>query len=232
MRRLAIPLSLVVVSILVPACTVGSGEVTTEARAVEDFDQIELNGSGEVRISMGGTETLTIEAEENIIGDLTSEVRNGRLQLGTRRPIQPTEGIVYTITMQTLEGIAISGSGSITVSELSTDILEAEVSGSGSAEISAIAADDVVVMISGSGVVTVSGRTDDLDVIISGSGTFDGERLEASTGTVQISGSGEATVDVFADLDVRVSGSGSVEYLGDPTTVSIDSSGSGNVSKR
>ncbi len=216
---------------LLTACTVGSGETVGESRTVEGFDAIDLRGVGEVRITVNGTESLMIEAEDNLIDLLTSDVRGGTLVLGTDRPIRPTEDVIFTVTMKTLTGVEISGSGSVTVTEFSTGAFNVEVSGSGSASINAISAEDVSARISGSGAVTVTGDTGALDLSISGSGSFDGERLEADVGDVNISGSGSATVNVSEDLEVNVSGSGNVEYLGDPS-VSIDTSGSGNVSRR
>ena len=231
MRHVTALMACALVALLLPGCTVGSGEVTTETRTVEGFDQIDLRGTGEVRITVDGTESLTIEAEDNIIDQLTSDVRSGTLILGTDRPIRPTEDIIFTVTMDTLEGIEISGSGAVTVSEFTTDDFSVDVSGSGAATVEGIAAETVFARISGSGAVRVTGDTDALDLSISGSGAFDGELLEATTGDVDISGSGSATVNVSETLDVNVSGSGNVEYVGNPS-VSVDSSGSGSVSRR
>jgi hypothetical protein len=75
------------------------------------------------------------------------------------------------------------------------------------------------------------GVSESLEVSISGSGSFEGEDLESATGTVSLAGSGDAVVNVTDDLDVKVTGSGNVQYLGDPK-ISISSSGSGKVSKR
>jgi hypothetical protein len=232
MRRIIILVAaLTTITALLPACTVGSGEVVSETRTVEGFDEIDLRGVGEVRITVDGTESLMIEAEDNLIDVLTSEVRGGTLVLGTDRPIRPTEDVIFTVTMETLRGVEISGSGSVIVTGFSADSFTMDVSGSGSAEIMALAADDVFARISGSGAVVMTGDADSLDLSISGSGAFDGEGLETDVGEVDLSGSGSATVNVSEDLDVRVSGSGNVEYLGDPS-VSISTSGSGNVSRR
>lgn len=231
MRRFITIASCVALAVAVTGCTVGSGEIVTETRSVEGFDEIDLRGTGEVRVTVDGTESLTIEAEDNIIDRLTSEVSGSTLILSTDRPIRPTEDIIYTVTMASLEGIEISGSGAIEVSEFSTDDFAVDVSGSGAASVSDVSAETVFARISGSGAVGITGDADELDLSISGSGSFDGERLSVDTGDVDISGSGSATVNVSEILDVSVSGSGNVEYLGNPS-VSVDSSGSGNVSRR
>jgi len=190
----------------------GSGTVISESREVSGFNEIVLGGTGRVVVEVTGTESLTIEAEDNIMPLLETKVRDGRLRLETKRSISPTVEIVYTITAATLDGLVISGSG----------VVEAE----------AIDGTDFRVDISGSGDVDAEGTLSGLlSISISGSGAFDGESLTAPRGRVDVSGSGNAVVNVTDDLDVSVSGSGDVEYLGLP---SIDSemSGSGAVTHR
>ena len=189
----------------------GSGNVITESRDVGGFSEIALAGSGKVRVDVNGTESLIIEAEDNILPLLTSEVNGGRLELGAESSISPTTDIIYTVSAVALEGVAVSGSG--------------EVAATG------VAADSVDVDISGSGRVEPTGTAGTLGVEIAGSGRYLGESLESSIGTVRVSGSGTAVVNVTDDLDVDVSGSGDVQYIGDPTiTESI--SGSGDISRK
>ena len=214
MRRLLVYSAfLLMLSLAVGACAGerGSGIMATESREVSGFDQVDLSVSGTVLIAVTGTESLTIEAEDNILPLLTTEVRNGRLELGAKQNISPTREIVYTITVVSLEAVAVSGSGSVTATGIDASGFD--------------------VKISGSGTVIPDGVSESLDLSISGSGAFEGEALESATATVSVSGSGNAVVNVTDDLDVKVSGSGNVEYFGDPE-VSVSRSGSGDVSKR
>ena len=216
MRRLLLfSACVVLLSLVAGACSIvgerGSGTMATETRDVGDFDEIDLSGTGRVLVAVTGTESLTVEAEDNILSLLTTEVRNGTLVLGTKQNISPTREIVYTITVVSLEAVTVSGSGSVTATNVDADAFN--------------------VHISGSGTVMPEGVSESLDLSISGSGGFEGEALLSATGTVSVSGSGDAVVYVTDDLDVKVSGSGNVGYFGDPG-VSVSISGSGNVSKR
>jgi Putative auto-transporter adhesin, head GIN domain len=208
-------LLMLLAAIVTSSCIVGvegSGNVITESREVSDFTEIVLGGSGRVLVEVTGTESLTIEAEDNIIPLLETTVSDGRLRLDTTRSISPTTEVLYTITAANLDGLAVSGSG----------VVEAE----------AIDGSDFRVDISGSGDVAVEGTLSGvLSVSISGSGEFDGEALTAPDGEVDVSGSGHSVVNVTDTLDVSVSGSGDVEYLGQPS-VDSDVSGSGTVSPR
>jgi hypothetical protein len=214
-RALVVPASILMLSVMVGACSLlgerGSGTMAIEARDVSGFSEIDLSGSGTVLVSVTGTESLTVEAEDNILPLLTTEVRDGRLVLGTKQSISPTRDIVYTITAINLDAVAVSGSGSVTAVDVVANGFEVDISGSGT--------------------VTPEGVSEDLDLSIGGSGAFKGESLVTATGTVSVSGSGDVVVNVTDDLVVDVSGSGSVEYIGDPA-VSTSISGSGEISRR
>ena len=209
-------LTMLLAALLCAACirpgVEGSGNVITESREVSDFNEIVLGGTGRVIVEVTGTESLTIEAEDNIMPLLETRVRNGRLRLDTSGSISPTVEIVYTITAETLDGLVISGSGVAEAEAVDGTDFRADISGSGNVEVEG----------------TLSGL---LSVSISGSGDFGGESLTAPEGRVDVSGSGNAVVNVTDDLEVSVSGSGEVEYLGEPN-VESSVSGSGTVIPR
>lgn len=192
------------------AATAGSGNVVTETRDVSGFEEIDVRGSGEVVVDVTGTESLTVEADDNILPLLETEVHGGVLVLSVESNIDPTVGPKYTITAATLQGVSIAGSGDVTASAVDVDRLEVDIAGSGD--------------------VSPTGTAGELLVSIAGSGRYQGEDLVAATGSVNVSGSGNAVVNVTDELDVDIAGSGNVEYMGSPTlTQSI--SGSGEVSQ-
>ena len=216
-RVLVLGASTLLVLLAVSACdgsvfgVRGSGNVITESRDVSGFSEIALFGSGTVRVDVNGTESLTVEAEDNIMPLLKTEVRNGRLELSVESSISPTTDITYTVAAVALDGVTIAGSGDATATGIAADLFDVEISGSGRVE--------------------PTGTAASLVVEISGSGRYLGEGLEASIGTVRVSGSGEAVVNVTDDLDVDVSGSGGVQYVGEPT-ITESVSGSGRVTRR
>jgi hypothetical protein len=191
----------------------GSGTLASEKRDVAGFTDIRVNGSGDVTLEQTGHESLTVEADDNILPLLETTVRDGVLHLGTKPNvnIHPSRAIRYQVTVQRLTGFGISGSGSVNASGLDTNRLSAQISGSGSA--------------------TLSGRADAVDLRISGSGSYDAGRLQSTTAKVSISGSGDAVVNASGSIDASVSGSGSVHYLGNPS-VTKHVSGSGTVAPK
>jgi len=213
--RLRIALALLAVVLLVSACSVtkGSGQVVTETREVSGFTKVELSGSAELTIEKTETESLSISAEDNLLPQLTSDVSGDTLILGTKpnTSILPTKPITYSVTMNDLTGLAVSGSGSVRVSNLMTNSLTTKISGSGT--------------------ITASGAVNDQDVDISGSGRYQAEQMTSKAVKTQISGSGTASVLATDLLDVKISGSGTLTYSGNPQ-VTQEVSGSGKLIKK
>ena len=190
-----------------------TSDVTSESRAVSGFDEVELKGVGNLSIEQTGSESLTVEAEEDVLSKIKTEVENKRLIIGPERntSINTTEPINYKLTVKDLNTLEVSGSGNVEVEDVDID--------------------ELAVTISGAGDVEISGSADSQNVEISGSGDYRAEDLESQEAKIDVGGSGLATVNVRDELDAEVSGSGSVEYIGDPT-VKQDVSGAGEVRKQ
>ena len=197
-------------AVLTTACTVGSGNMITESRDVSGFDEIVLLGSGDVIVEVTGTESLEIEAEDNVMPLLTSDVVNGRLELGVDGSITTTRGITYRINAAELVGVTVSGSGDVTGTAIDADVFRAAIDGSGN--------------------VDLTGTSNNITVRVAGSGNFDGRDIESATGEITIDGSGNARVNVTDELTVTINGSGNVDYEGNPA-LSQTINGSGNVSR-
>lgn len=211
---------------------VGSGNVVSEQRAVGDFTEVVLSGLGQLSITQTGSESLTIEAEDNLVPQLTAVVDGHCLTLGTAPGVHfaPTRPIRYTLTVKDLSVVRISGAGSIEIPALDSPALRLEISGAGRLRVTGLAADTVDVMLSGAGSATCVGAVRHQQVRISGAGSYHGEDLDSKTAQATISGTGSAYVRVSEQLDARVSGIGSIVYRGNPT-VRKTVSGIGRVSQ-
>jgi hypothetical protein len=239
MRKLAVFLSTALVVSLLAGCesatlyggiTQGSGKVISESRAVSEVHEVVLTMSGNLTIEQKVSEALTIEAEDNILPLLTTEVHNGRLTLGTKpnSSFNNAKPINFRLTVKDLSYIGDSGSGNITMQRVTSDQLTTDVSGSGSITLNGITASSYAVKISGSGGVTATGQAANQTIALSGSGPYDGKALDSKNATVSMSGSGDATVRVSTKLEAHLSGSGSLKYIGSPT-LTQDVTGSGKI---
>jgi hypothetical protein len=196
--------------------TKASGKNTTsvveESRDVSDFDEVESREIGNLTIEQTGSESLTVEAEEDVLPKLTTDVVNERLIIGPKpgTTIHTTKPINYTLTVEALNALEVSGSGDVEAEGISTDRLAVTIGGAGSVE--------------------AGGEADEQQIDISGSGVYRAEGLDSKVVKIGVSEAGSAIVNASERLDANVSGAGSVEYVGDPT-VEQDASGVGRVSK-
>ncbi|MGV8025507.1 MAG: head GIN domain-containing protein [Anaerolineaceae bacterium] len=195
----------------------GSGNVVREDRSVSGFTGVSLEGIGDLEIIQGDIETLTIEAEDNIIGKIESYVTGSTLHIGIERFINviPTSGITYTLTVKDLNSIEISGYGDVYISSLTTDRLEVNISGGGRIEIDKLMADYLGVELSGAGDFDLAGVVDQQKITLSGAGSYKASDLQSSAVEIDISGAGSAQLWVTGELDVNLSGVGSLQYYGD-----------------
>lgn len=234
-RSLSVIGLLAILIVLLSACNLaglrGSGDLITETRNVSNFDRISLSGSGNVIITQNGEESLVVETDDNIMEYVTTEVRGGTLELGFSSAraggISPTR-LTFTLSVDNLEGLTVSGSGDIEAEGIETDSLEINVSGSGDIRVDSLTADLVEAQISGSGEIVLAGEAADQDIQISGSGKYRAGDLLSETVTVEIGGSGDVTVWTTNSLDASIGGSGNVSYYGTPS-VSSSTSGSGSI---
>lgn len=210
----------------------GNGNITTQNRQVGTFSEISVGGGMQVEVSQGSTHTLSIQADDNLLEYIVTEVNGSKLQIRYKNNVSvSSRKVKVTITTPRLDGAAISGSGSLytTGSIPSNGVFDAAISGSGNLKI-ASGANEVKARISGSGDIAFAGNASALDVSISGSGSFKGFELNTREAVVSISGSGSVETAVNGKIDARIAGSGSVLYKGS-AQVSMKTSGSGKVKK-
>lgn len=196
----------------------GSGKVVSEEREIGNVTEVDLQGVGNVHIELGERTGLRIEAEDNLLRYIETEVDEGRLEIKHRRGTRllNTMPIDYFITVRTLDAVSVSGAGNIDVSQVRTERFQVRLGGAGNVQIQDLEAGTLDVTISGAGgLVIEDGQVDDQEVVISGAGDYNARGMNSRECTVRLSGMGSATVQASEHLDVTISGAGSVQYLGD-----------------
>lgn len=213
----------------------GSGNVISQTREVSGFDAVSVEYPATVLIEQGESESVKIEAEDNLMPNLKTEVTNGRLEIFYRREngkhVNPTKTVKITIQVTDLSDVEFSSAGELIIEKLKTDHLDVSLSGAGDLKLNRLQAQGLNVSLSGAGSATASGTADSIDLSISGFGDFDGADLHTKNADVSISGAGSATVWVDNDLNADISGAGSVSYYGSPS-VARQISGVGNISHK
>jgi hypothetical protein len=205
------------------------GPTRTEQRPVDGVHAVDLRTSGDLTITTGATPGLTITAGRTTLRYLTSTVHDGTVVLDNRSGHNTSGDIHYELTLPTLDGVVIAGSGSAHGTVVADGSFTVTVSGSGSATLDGLAATDVTAQLSGSGDIHLTGTTDAQAVELDGSGTYLGSELTSHTSDVRIDGSGNAHINAINQLDAQISGNGNISYTGTPA-LTTQISGNGTVS--
>jgi hypothetical protein len=202
---------------LVSACShfkgvPGSGVRKTEQRDLKSFKAIDTSGAYEIAVTCQKPDSVQVEADDNILPLIKTEVRDGVLYVSAERGYNMSKPVKLLITLSDLGNIATHGAGQISVSDVKNDKIEFKSTGAAS--------------------ITASGQTKTVNIESTGAGEIDTSNLRAQMATVRVTGA--ASVDVFASeqLDANVSGAGSVTYAGNPKTVNKSVSGIGSVNKK
>jgi len=210
----------------------GSGARGTRTESAAGVRRVALGAPGTLVVEVGREGDLRIEGDDNLVERLVVEREGGRLTIRTPNNTNfvPELPLSYRVSVASLEGVSVAGSGRVEAAGVDADDFEVEVAGSGDAVIGDLRATSVDVEIAGSGNATVDGTADAVSVEIAGSGNAEAGGLAARSATVEIAGSGDVTVRVSDELDVEIAGSGDVHYYGDPR-ITRSIAGSGDIER-
>ena len=205
-----------------------------EERSLPDFSKIRTGGSWDVILRKGDRPEVKLEAKNLDLDRVITEVDNGTLNIHLEKGNYRNVDLTVYVTFVDLGQIHSGGSGNFkTMSDLIAEDLEVNLSGSGDAFFTSLETDELHLTMSGSGNVEVKeGTVGKIRVEQSGSGNFKAIGLETEEAEISKSGSGNVALTVNQALSVRSSGSGNVEYQGNPEMNDIRITGSGRVIKK
>ncbi|SDS28006.1 Putative auto-transporter adhesin, head GIN domain [Formosa sp. Hel1_31_208] len=211
----------------------GNGEMTKQKRSTGDYDAIKCAGSFDYILVSGTEGNITIEGESNLLEHIVTEVKDGTLHVKTQKgknlSTSWNKTITITIPFQDIDNVSLSGSGDLwNKDRISTSTLDVSLSGSGDIVLD-IQTQRVTGKVTGSGDLTLKGSTTDLKAGVTGSGDFHGFNLQSTNTDVYVKGSGDAEVVCNGVFKARVTGSGDIEYRGNPKTEDTKVSGSGSI---
>ena len=230
-------LTVIIAAILFANCNFkrveGSGVLATETRTISNAEKIKLMGSFDVELMPSAGTSLKIEGDDNLIKHITTENKDGFLEIKMENNINystKNKLVVYIATPH-IETVSLVGSGNIITKGKFTgsNKLKVSLAGSGNANLQ-VNTPMVEASIAGSGNITLAGETQNVSVKIAGSGDFYGQDLKTENGEVRIAGSGNAKVFADVKLNIHIAGSGSVFYKGN-AAVTQKIAGSGDVKK-
>ena len=233
----------------------GNSIIVKQNRSVEEFSEIKFALSGELVLTQADSFAVIIEASENDIDKIVSEVKNGKLIIKSNKNIKSSKKIKIYVYAPNLKQIELAGSGNIYQEnpwDFENIILNISGSGNISFENAVIKGDleniiggsgninlteitdvkNITNKIKGSGNINISSKTncETNKIYILGSGNVSAFDVLADKGIVEIKGSGDVKITAISHLTIDIIGSGDVHFKGNPKVVS-SKKGSGDICK-
>jgi len=214
----------------------GNGQMKKETREVSDFTSLSSKGSMNVQISYGNSNSVQIEADENLLPYIETTVENGRLIIQSKKKVNlksKSKMTVY-VSMTKINSLQLSGSGNIDGEGAFTNSGKTDIgiSGSGNIKLKFGSFGNLDLALSGSGNMDLKGdATNNITAAVSGSGNIECSDISSNDVDAKISGSGNIKVYANKSIDAKISGSGNVFYRGSASNISSKVAGSGKVIK-
>ena len=190
----------------------GSGQTASEVRDVAGFHALDVGGVFQVEITANKEFAVEVEADDNLLPLISTEVRGGVLRIKTERKLSTSNPIRVRISAPDIDNLDVSGAANVTLANISNGGLNVDASGASK--------------------IKINGETAKLMVDVSGATKIDAESLAAEHATVETSGASHVTVQVAGQLRTHASGASRIDYSGTPTEVIKKTSGAASVSPK
>jgi len=210
----------------------GNKIVVTQDRQVEPFHAIKVSGGIDVELSQGSEQKLKVEADENIIALIRTEVKDGVLNIYHEEIIQNVQTMKIHLTFKQLDAITASGGCDIeSKQKLTFTNLKTDISGGCSIRLNC-KAKNMVCMHSGGSDAELSGEAESCTFNVSGGCDVKASELHLKKCTIDASGGSDVTVYVTGELTIDAAGASDVTYYGKPAKVIKSAHGASDINAR
>ena len=187
----------------------GSGIEVSELRSVEPFERVDLDGTSDVFISFGETQSVTVTTDDNLIQLVRTVVVGNQLRISTSGSYSTSLGIQIDIVVPRLIACELNGTGDIDISGYAGEELELSTNGVGD--------------------ITCGGTVGIVHATTDGIGDIQLAELVAREAYAITDGIGDIVVNATEKVDARINGIGSITIIGDPKNVQTEVDGMGDI---
>ncbi len=208
----------------------GNGIVTEDQRTINaDFTSISASEGLDVYVTQGNDFEIVVEADENVIDLIGTDIKNGRLRIHAVENIGRATKNIY-VTLPEITGLETSsGADLITKNLIKGRNIDLNASSGSSLEIIELKAEKVTADASSGADIKVAGDTKSLYGHASSGSDIKARNLNTKICEANASSGAGITINVSESLTAKASSGGNIHYTGD-ATVEHKKSSSGSVS--
>lgn len=194
----------------------GNGTTGSEERSITNFSSVRLECEGTIQIDKGPAFKVVVTDDDNLLSYVKTRLVGDELRVSYKDNTWVRKGnLVVKVTMPDLSSVKVDSKGTIDVigNFNIAGTLHASVDGLGK-------------------IYVRDAQSNELTLNIDGKGDIFAFGLKTKKAIVKIDGMGDAEINVADALDVNISGSGDVYYMGNPPVITTKISGKGKIIKR
>ncbi|MCF7561260.1 DUF2807 domain-containing protein [Sabulilitoribacter multivorans] len=208
----------------------GNGDVITENRTLnEPFSTISASEGLDVYLTQSDSESLTVEADENLHDLILTEIENGVLKIHTKKNIGKASSKKVKVSFKDISSI-ISTSGSDVYSTNTISVENLQLTSTSGSDMKLDVNTSVLNCKSTSGSdMRLSGKTTKLIASATSGSDIKAADLIAESSEVTATSGADITVNTSKELTAKATSGGDVRYYGNPEKVNKSDSSSGSV---
>ena len=211
----------------------GNGNVITEERDVnEPFTAIHASEGLNVYLTQSNSESITVEADENLQELIITEVNNGILKIHTKENIGRSKSKKVWVNFKDITSIT-STSGSDVTSTNIVNVAELKLKTTSGSNMKLEVNTSVLDCKSTSGSdLRLSGTTKNLIAEATSGSDIKANNLIAESSEVKATSGADITLNTSKKLTAKATSGGDIKYYGNPETVEKSDNVSGSISKK
>jgi hypothetical protein len=210
------------------------GNEKTQSFANTDFNTLEISSAFTVNVTQSNSYNITITAIQRTLDQIVVKQNGNKLTIDVKPgAILGSFNAKAQISMPKLESVTFSGATRGAAIGFNSEVpFTAKVSGASSLQLSDFQSANITVELSGASTLTAKGSANDLSATVTGASNLNLLDLEIHSANVNVSGASHAIINLDGRLDADVSGASSLQYSGQPTLGTINTSGASTVTKK
>jgi len=236
MKRIILPVLLVIALQSTGFGQVKISDPNVEAREVKPFHAIQLSSAFDVYLSQGNEESVAVSASEIKYRDnIQVEVKGGVLIIRYDNKGKWNTGnkkLKAYISFKEIDKLDVSGACDVfIVEDWNANNLKIDLSGASNLK-GKVKAGKLMIDLSGASDMSLTGAVGQLNVEASGASDFKGFDLGVDYCNAKASGASEINITVNKELSAEASGASDVKYKGSGLMRDVKTSGSSSISRK
>jgi hypothetical protein len=215
---------------LVTACA-SAHPVKEEFRTLTEFTGIKANGAFIITVVQGKGSSVKIEAEQQMLSRIRTEVKDGILSIYTEGKTETENPMMIYVTTEQLKKAEMNGASRLrSETDLHVNELTLKTSGAGSIDLKVKAA-GVDVISNGAGKIELCGSALKLTATLSGASSLNAYDLQTDFASVKTTDASNAKITANDTFNGQANGASYINYKGAPGKKKINTTGASFIEK-